>query len=149
MYKRCTCTSMSKLLNSRNNNNYLLYSNNYSGVSSNAGRANATKILVINTCMETFVQLYSFATNSALRSENNINNLEAIFFFYKDKNYRLFTWKKLMAVWAEVLEWNMVARLRVALCRTPRVDVTQNIATSSVGNNCQRAFANLTRAFSL
>ena len=38
-----------------------------SGVSSNAARTNAIKSLVIQTCMETFVQLYSFATNSALR----------------------------------------------------------------------------------
>ena len=38
-----------------------------SGVSRNAARTNAIKSLIIQTCMETFVQLYSFATNSALR----------------------------------------------------------------------------------
>jgi len=79
-----------------------------SGVSSNAARTNAIKSLVIQTCMETFVQLYSFATNSALR---------------------LFTWKKLKGVWAEVLGCVMVARLGVAMARGPRSEDTQNMVT--------------------
>ena len=38
-----------------------------SGVPSSTGRDNAVTNLVAQTCLETFAQLYCFATNSALR----------------------------------------------------------------------------------
>ena len=76
------------------------------GLSYDDGRANAIKSLMIGTCIETVLQLYSFIANPALRLPKSLifvkNNIILSFFkknsliIVRNCLFRLFSWKRIM-----------------------------------------------------
>ena len=72
--------------------------NTEENVSSSDGRANAIKSLIIQTSVETFLQLYTYATNPALRS---VGWYDLITIFLENVCFRSFAWKKIKLLCAQ------------------------------------------------
>ena len=103
-----------------------------SAVTSNVGRINAVKSLVIQSCVETFVQLYCFATNSALRYSLNIINKSSI----PLSVFRLFARKKTNEAWTNLFEYVTVG-LELAPVR-PSVPIVVPRGSSNSGEGSLR-----------